>query len=90
MGSLSCCGIGADCVQLVEEAIDRSGALDVVGERLSDDLLGQVDRGLTEVGPQLGHDLLPLSDELAVTGGRRCGRSPPGPVPSFGEMICWP
>src|SRR5690606_10375708 len=60
-------GIGG--IELAQEALDRCGLLGLVRNRLTDDLLGQVDGRAADFGAQLGEDLLALGFQLCLARG---------------------
>src|SRR5436189_142791 len=55
-------------VELGDEPLDRAAAASLVGEGLSDDPAGQVDRQRADLGPQVTHDALALGGELLLPG----------------------
>src|SRR5690625_4812837 len=60
--------VGVELIELGQETIYGAGPLDVVSERLADDLLRQLDRGAADVVTQLGDDLLALGLQLVLPG----------------------
>src|SRR5699024_2052367 len=58
-----------DPVEVCQKAVDGARAADRVGQLLTHEPLGQVDGLASEIGAQLGDDLLALSRELLFTRG---------------------
>src|SRR5699024_923636 len=56
-------------VEVGEEAIDRPGLPDVVGQLFTHQLLREIDGLLADVAPQFVDDLLPLGLQLLIPGG---------------------